>query len=108
MAVSVKNVLTVPYRIVGNQKETVTDVTCDSSYEEGGEACTFAQLGLNNVEFTMSNLRNSSELEATPVCAGYYDMTVQKLKLIDGKTAKELAKEKDCSKVVVRVVARGN
>lgn len=108
MAVSTKNVLTVPYRIVGNQKETVNDVTCDSSYEEGGEALTFAQLGLNNIEFTMSNLRNSSELEATPVCAGFYDMTVQKIKLIDGKTGKELAGTKDASKCVVRVIARGN
>lgn len=105
MALTFKNVLQVPYRIVGNQKETVYDATFDESYAEGGEECTAAQLGLNTIERTSSDVRNGSELEANPVDTAYHKE--EKLHLIDGKTSKEMAKEKNMEKVVVRVTSRG-
>lgn len=108
MAVSVSNVLTVPYRVVGNQKETVTSVTCDNSYEEGGEPLTAAQLGIpNTIERTECLVTNGTEIEATPVDSASYSISEGKLKLINSKTSKELVKEIDASKVKVQITARG-
>lgn len=107
MAVSVSNVLSVPYRVVGNQKETVTDVTCSEEYVEEGESLTFANLGLSNVEYaTTSLVSNATEAELYLV-PGKYDTENEKLLLYNGKTGKELAAEEDVSSLVVRVVARG-
>src|SRR5690242_18302712 len=47
MSVSVENALSVPYRIVGNKKETVTNVTCSEKYVEGGEVVTAKNLGFS-------------------------------------------------------------
>jgi hypothetical protein len=106
MALTFKNVLPVPYRIVGNGKETVYDVTFDSSYLEGGEECTFGNLGLSvTLMNTTCTIRNSSELEANPVSGAFHKE--EKLHLIDGKTAKEMASTKNMEAVVVRVEAHG-
>jgi hypothetical protein len=86
---------------------TVTDVTLDNSYAEGGEPLTPAQLGLQSVDYATCLVKNGSEAEATAVGSCWYDMTNSKLVVNDYKTQKALAKEKDVSKVVIRVMAYG-
>lgn len=105
MSITVKNVLTVPYRVVGNQKKVVKDCTFDSSYLENGEPLTPAELGLNVIEYASANLIHGSE-EATvrPTNAEYKE---EKLHLIDSATGKEVASTKNMEKVVVRVEAYG-
>lgn len=86
---------------------TVTDVTLDSSFQENGESLTAAQLGLAKVDHASCTVKNGSEAEATAVGSAWYDPTKELLVLNDYKTQKTLAKEKDVSKVVVRVIAFG-
>jgi membrane protease subunit (stomatin/prohibitin family) len=106
MAATATNLLPVPYRIVGNLKKTVYSVLMDNSYEEGGEAVTKAQLGLSNgIESTECLVTNGTEIEATPVDSATY--AEEKVKLINSKTSKELAKEVDASKVKVQITAYG-
>ena len=108
MGVTAVNALTIPYRIVGHRKETVYDVTLDESYAEGGESLTAANLGLNYVEpGVVCQITNGPEAEKW-VGEANYTATTEKLHLQDVKTGKELAKETDTSKVVVRVTARGH
>ncbi len=83
---------------------TVTDVTLDNSYAEGGEEVTAAQLNLASVDFAICNILNGSESEEW-VSEAYY--SAGKVHLISAKTGKEVAKEKDMSKVKVRVLAFG-
>lgn len=86
--------------------QTVTEVTFDNSYAEGGEAFTPADAGLSSFDFTpLCFVISGSEAEANPVNTAYYKE--EKLHLIDGKTSKEMAKEKDMSKVKVLVLAAG-
>jgi hypothetical protein len=105
MAVSAKNVLGVPYRIVGNQKESVYDVTMDSSYTEKGEALTRAALGLNNIERAVCTI--NAVKGTVNVVSASYDPTEQLLHLYD-ETPAEVASEANVEGMVVRVVARGN
>lgn len=91
---------------VGASFRTTTEVTFDNSYAEGGEAFTPANAGLTSFSSTpFVNVVNGSEAEANPVNTAYY--SGEKLHLIDGKTSKEMAKEKDMSKVKVIVMANG-
>lgn len=94
-------------RVPGNQKFTVTSVTFDSSYAEGGEPLTAAQLGLTKVDFAMCNLTNGTEASEKWVMAPFYTPSTSKIHLQDAKTGKELAKEVNCEKVTVTVVAFG-
>lgn len=97
-----------PYRVVGNQRETITEVTGDNSYELNGETLTAAQLGLNVVEGNPSCVViNGSEAEATPVDNAWYTPSTSKIHFENGKTSKEMAETVDCSKVKVLVTARG-
>lgn len=96
-----------PYKVVGNQRETQTEVVGDNSYEEGGEALTATQLGLNVVEWHDALVINGSEAEANPVDNAWYTPTTSKIHFEDGKLSKEMAKEKDMSKVKVLLTARG-
>jgi hypothetical protein len=86
---------------------TVTDVTLDNSYAEGGESLTAVQLGLAAVDYATCIVKNGSEAEATAVGSVIYDSTKELLVVNDYKTQKALAGAKDTSKVVVRVVAFG-
>lgn len=97
-----KNVLGVPYRIVGNQKETVYDATFDSSYLEGGEVCLPSDLGLNVVERTTCTIQKVAG-SVNVTAAGRYE---EKLHLFD-ETPGEVAGAANVAGVVVRVVARG-
>jgi len=86
---------------------SVTDVTLDSSYAEGGEPLTAEQLGLASVDYAVCTIKNGSEAEAVPIMGPWYDQAKSLLHLNDAKTQKELVKEKDVSKVVIRVLAFG-
>lgn len=108
MAVTVSNVLSVPYRVVGNQKKTVMNVAFDSSYENEGEPLTRAQLGLNNIEYSDVTIITGSESEALPVSSGTYDPVAQKIHLQNAKTSKEVASTSNMEKVVARVESYGN
>lgn len=85
---------------------TVTDVTLDSSYAEGGEPVTAVQLGLAVVDHAWCNIKNGPESEEW-VAGAWFTASDMKVHLQNAKTGKELAKEKDMSKVVVRVFAFG-
>lgn len=104
MSVTVANVLDLPYRIVGKQKETVTDVTFDESYTEGGEALTPANLGLNRVERATCTIQAVEG--SVNVANAAYDDEEELVHLFD-ETPAEVAKEANVKGVVARVVARG-
>jgi len=94
-------------KVPGSETLTETDITFDNSYAEGGEPVTAAQLQLNRVTSGWCQVKNGSEAEATPVVSAFFDAEKMLIHLNDSKTGKELAKEKDCSKVVIRVFALG-
>lgn len=107
-AVTVKSVRTA--KVPGDDRETETDVTFDNKYATGGEPVTAEQLGLGRVTSGYCQLLNGTEAEATPVTSAVLlpqEDGSAKVKLLNGKTSKELANEADASKVVVRVFARG-
>jgi hypothetical protein len=95
-------------RVPGAEKRTVTRVTFDNSSAEGGEVVTPADLGLERVVFAQAEVVHGTESAELQVTNADYDIATEKLKLIDAGTGKELAKEKDASKVVVQVVAWGS
>ena len=84
---------------------TVTEVTFDSSYAEGGESFTPAQAGLASIDHAFVTVVNGSE-EATvrPTNCFYKE---EKLHLIDSATGKEVAGTKNMEKVKVQVFAFG-
>src|ERR1700749_2275503 len=93
-----------PYRIVGNQRETSSVVTLDNAYAEGGEALTPSQLGVTVVHSARTELIAGSESATLrPTNASYSE---EKIHLIDSATGKEMEGTKDMSKVKVRVIAR--
>lgn len=102
-----------PYRIVGNQRETSGEVVFDNSYESGGEPFTASQFGLNVIEGTPNFLViNGSENESEfPVDEGFVTLeaggTKGLLRLINAKTSKEVASTKNVEKVKAIVTCRG-
>jgi hypothetical protein len=96
-----------PYRVVGAQRETITNVTMDSSYLEGGEPLTAAQLGLNIVDSTVCNVIAGTESSTLRGIAAYYTPSTSLIHVIDDATGKEVASTGNLEKVVVQVVARG-
>lgn len=94
-----------PYRVVGNQKKTVTDVAMDSSYPTGGEAVTAANLGLNRVEYATAEITTTATTTVNATAAGYLPAT-EKLLVFD-ETPAEAANAADLAGLVVRVVAFG-
>lgn len=93
--------------IPGAERRTITEITFDSSYAEGGEALTAKQLGLRIVEATVCNVIHGSESTELLAIAAFYTPSTSKIHLIDVKTGKEVASTKDMSKVVVQVLAFG-
>jgi hypothetical protein len=96
-----------PYRVVGAEKETLTEVTGDNSYELGGETLTAAQLGLNVVNRAQVTVIAGSESETNPVDNAWYTTSNSKIHFENGKTSKEIAETTDMSKVKCVVMARG-
>jgi hypothetical protein len=106
MAVSVARVGELPYRITGTQKETVTDVTFDTSYPTGGEAITAADLGLNAVSTGSVKCEVKAVGGTVNVANVIYDDTNKKLIVYD-ETPAEVADTSTLATLVVRVTARG-
>lgn len=86
---------------------TVTTATYDSSYLEGGESLTFAELGLASVDFAICSILNGSEEATVRATDAYYTPSTEKLHLTDNATGKEVASTKNMEKVKVQVVAFG-
>lgn len=108
MSVSVENALSVPYRIVGNKKETVTNVTCSEKYVEGGEVVTPKNLGFTQkvdpgAICTVKSLGSGSTVNLATV---FYNQATEKLILRD-ETPAEVASEAEIKKPVIQITARG-
>lgn len=103
MALTISNPLSLPYRIVGNQKETVRDVTFDTEYAKEGETLPPSELGLNSLERAVCNIQKVGGT-VNVAESSYYE---EKLHLFD-ETPAEVEAGKDVSKIVVRVVSRGS
>lgn len=94
-----------PYRIVGDQKRTVTDVTFDSGYVTNGEAVTAADLGLNVIDTATCNDVTATGA-AVNVANATFDLANSKILLFD-ETPAEVANAADVATTVVRVEAWG-
>lgn len=103
MSVSVANVLPVPYRIAGNKKKVVYDVTCDNKYLEGGETLAPATVGLSEIEHAECTIQKVGG--TVNVASASWEAS--KLHLYD-ETPAEVASEADVSNIVVRLVAEGH
>jgi hypothetical protein len=91
---------------MGSDYYSITQVTLDNSYAEGGETVSARELGLRRVIWATCDVLAGSESEEWLAFATYTPST-EKVHLFSSKTGKELVKEKDLSKVVVQVVAFG-
>lgn len=100
------NVLDVPYRIVGNQKEVVHHLTFPTKYVTGGSAATKAELGLSYLERADCDIVNIGEGSVNVVNA-VYDESTEKVLLYD-ETPAEIASEAEVKAPVVRITARGH
>ena len=99
------NALSVPYRVVGAEKETVTDVALDSSYPVAGEAVTAANLGLGTVNSAVAVLKTSATTTVN-LANFHYDEANAKLLAFD-ETPAAVADLANLDGAVVRVTARG-
>lgn len=105
MAVSTKVVDTA--RVPGSRRQTVSEVTLDSSYLENGESLTPKELGLTSVAWAFCNILVGSEAEAVNVGWAKYNVSKELLEIYEGKSQKQMASAKNLEKVVVQVVAYG-
>lgn len=107
MAVSASRVQSA--RPPGSDYYTITKVTFDASYQEGGEALPPKELGLRRVTFAICNILNGDEAAESELFQGavYYTPDTEKIHIINLKSGKELASTKKAEKVVVQVVAFG-
>lgn len=90
---------------VGSYFKTRNEVTFDSSYANGGEPLTPAELGLAEVSSSNCEIVAGSESATFRPTNAYYKE--EKLHLIDSATGKEIESTKDMSKVKVVVTAFG-
>lgn len=93
--------------VPGKAKLTVTKVTFDNSYQEGGEPLTATQLGLRRVVYSQCQIINGSEEATVRPTNCFYTPSTAKIHLIDSATGKEVASTKDMSKCVAEVFAWG-
>ncbi len=105
MAVSTKIVDTA--RVPGSRRQTISEVTLDSSYLENGEPLTPKELGLTSVAWAFCLILNGSESETVEVGWAKYNVSKELLELFNYKTQKQIASTKNVEKVVVQVVAHG-
>ncbi len=89
----------------GAQRRTVNNVTMDSSYLEGGEPITAAQLGLNRVEYATCTIASTSGAAAN-VASASYDPATSLLHVWDNTPA-EVAGAGNIATTVVQVIAYG-
>jgi hypothetical protein len=105
MAIAASRVGDLAYRIRGNQRSTLTDITLDNSYPTGGEAITPSDLGLNYVETADAHIKSATGAGVN-VASAFYDESTAKLLVYD-ETPAQVANAADLSTVVVRVRAYG-
>jgi hypothetical protein len=94
-------------RPMGSDYYTITNVTCDNSYESEGEKVAPREFGLRRVTFAICTVINGTESATVRAVTAFYTPSTEKLHLIDSATGKEVEATKDMSKVVVQVVAFG-
>jgi hypothetical protein len=94
-------------RIPGARRQVVAEVVLDSSYLEGGEPLTAAELGLKSVAWAFCLLLQGSESETVEVGWATYNAEKELLKLFNYKTQKEIGSTKNVEKVKVMVIAYG-
>jgi hypothetical protein len=106
MAISAARVLSggLPYRVIGAQKETIFDVTCDNSYPTGGEPIAPSDVGLSQIQSMECQVKSVGG--TVNVANVFYDEVNGKLKVYD-ETPAEAANASDLSTLVVRCVTRG-
>lgn len=97
-------------RVPGSRRQTVSTVTLDNSYLEGGEPVTAAELGLTRIDWGLAQLLTGSESETVEV--GFVSFvkktdTTAVIEAYSYKSQKPIAKEKDLSKCKVLVWAMG-
>lgn len=104
---AVKSVIKSKAKVVGAERRTQCDVTCDSSYLENGESLTAKELGLKRVDLAVCVIKNGSEAEATPITSAWYEPAKSLLHLQNSKLGKEAASASNVEKVVVQVTSWG-
>ena len=103
---AIANALDLPYRIVGNHKETVYDLTFGTKYTTGGLSATPAELGLNYLERADCSIVNIGE-GTVNIANAVYDESTKKVLLYD-ETPGQVSSEAEIKAPVVRITARGN
>ena len=94
-------------RVPGARRQVAAEVTFDSSYLEGGEPLTAAELGLKRVIWAHCATLQGSESETVEFGWARYNAEKELLEAFNYKSQKAIAKEKDLSKVKVLVIAYG-
>lgn len=94
-------------KVPGKSRTSITKVTFDSSYLEGGEPLTAKELGLRRVISSQCFIINGSEEATVRPTNCYYTPSTALIHLIDSATGKEVASTKNMEKVVVEVHASG-
>lgn len=102
---AVANVLDLPYRVVGNQREVCVDATFPTKYVTGGMSVSLAELGLNVLERADCSIVGIGE-GTVNITNAVYDKTNKKVLLYD-ETPAQVASEAEIKAPVVRVTARG-
>lgn len=106
MSVSVKNVLSIGARIYDGQKETVYDVSFDSSYQAGGEPLPISSVGLNIGWHAICNVKATGS-DTVNVASAFYDPATELIHLFD-ETPAEVASEANVEGIVVQVTTVGH
>lgn len=108
MAVSTKIVDTAI--VPGARRQTVSEVTLDNSYAEGGEPVTATELGLARILWGVAFLLTGTESETVELGFASFVRKTDTSAVIEAynyKTQKLIATGKDLSKVKVLVWAMG-
>jgi hypothetical protein len=94
-----------PFRTIGPQRKTITDVALDTSYPTGGESVTASDLGLNYVESAQAQLKLSATTTVN-IANTHYNESTNKLLVYD-ETPAEVANAANLDGAVVRITAWG-
>lgn len=86
---------------------TVTEVTFDSSYLEGGEAFTPANAGLSSIDAAWCQIIHGDEAKTAEMFVSEVWYEGEKLHALDAKTGLEVASTKNMEKLKVLVFALG-
>lgn len=96
--------------VPGSRRQTVSTVQLDSEYAAEGEPVTVAELGLTRLDWGLCLPLQGSEAETVEFGFAKLEKktdTTAVIRAYNYKTQKEVATGKDCSKIIVQVVAYG-